>query len=568
MRPPLFIVTQAEARRLPGFLLLAVAALYLLPGLLGRDPWGRADAEGFGIALSIARGVLEDWLAPNVFGLPVAEEGPLPAWLGALAILGFGSLTGEPTAARLMSGVVTALGLLWVWQACSRIASRPEVQPSDPFEASASARDIGRAIADAALLVCMATCGLIARVHETTAIPYQFAWSAAFALGCAMAVERPTRGGLIAGAAIAASALTRGLPMAVSLLAVLTLLPIVAQRYRLVARPMLVAGFASALLLALPWPIALLNHAGDGAAWLRVWLGWNAAEIGTGSARSLVFLIRNLPWYLWPAWPLALWAGWYWRRHWRTPALALPGLMTLAALALMLLAPIPSESMMLPIVVPAALLAALGLPAARRGLVSLLDWIAVATFSLIGIVIWAYWLALLTGFPPRMAASAERLAPGFVLESAGMQTALGIVASLAWLGLVGWRVTRRPRAIWRPMALSSGGLLLAWVLLVALWLPIYDARVSYRGVALELASALGPTEDCVRGEPLDAAQRASLAYFGKLRFGRPGERCDWLLIRDDERARSPTPSENWAPVWQGRRPFDNTERFVLYRRTP
>ena len=37
MRPPLFIVTQAEARRLPGFLLLAVAALYLLPGLLGRD---------------------------------------------------------------------------------------------------------------------------------------------------------------------------------------------------------------------------------------------------------------------------------------------------------------------------------------------------------------------------------------------------------------------------------------------------------------------------------------------------------------------------------------------------
>ena len=36
----------------------------------------------------------------------------------------------------------------------------------------------------------------------------------------------------------------------------------------------------------------------------------------------------------------------------------------------------------------------------------------------------------------------------------------------------------------------------------------------------------------------------------------------------DERARSPTPSENWAPVWQGRRPFDNTERFVLYRRTP
>jgi len=118
------------------------------------------------------------------------------------------------------------------------------------------------------------------------------------------------------------------------------------------------------------------------------------------------------------------------------------------------------------------------------------------------------------------------------------------------------------------MALSSGGLLLAWVLLVVLWLPAYNARVSYRGVATELGAALGATDGCVQGEPLDAAQRASLAYFGNIRFGKPGERCDWLLIRDDARARAPEPSTRWAPVWQGRRPFDSTERFVLYRREP
>ena len=566
MASPAFIVTQHEARRLPGLVLFLLGALYILPGLLGRDPWGRADAEGFGLALTMARGAFDDWLAPNVFGLPVAQEGPLPGWLGALAILLFGPLVGEPAAARLASGLVTALGLLWVWRATKLLAARPEIQPADPFEVSARAADIGRAVADAALLVCVATCGLIARVHETSSIAFQFAWLAAFALGAAVAIERPLRGGLIAGAAIAASALTRGLPIATALLAVLVLLPVFAQRYRLVAFPMLGGALASAALLALPWPITLAGQHPEGDAWLRVWMGWNAAEIGTGSLRSLVFLARNLPWYLWPAWPLALWAAWRWREKWRTPALLLPLLMAGAAGVLMLLAPVPSEAMMLPAVVPAAMLAALALPVVERGLVSLLDWIAVATFSLIGVVIWAYWLALLTGFPPRMADSAIRLAPGFASDMAALQTLAGLIASVAWLALVWWRASQRPRAIWRPMALSSGGLLLAWVLLIVLWLPAYNARVSYRGVATDLAAALGRTDGCVRGEPLDAAQRANLAHFGGVRFGRPGERCDWLLIRNDAHVRHTPPSIDWQPVWQGRRPFDSTERFVLYRR--
>jgi len=566
MPSPAFIVTQHEARRLPGLVLFLLCALYVAPGLLGRDPWGRADAEGFGLALTMARGVLDDWLAPNVFGLPVAEEGPLPAWLGALAILVLSPITGEPAAARLVSGLVTALGLFWVWRATALLAARPEVQPADPFEVSARASEIGRAVADAALLVCVATCGLIARVHETSSVAFQFAWLAAFALGAAAALERPLRGGVIAGAAIAASALTRGLPVAMALMAVLLLLPALVQRYRLVAIPMLGGALASLTLLALPWPLALVTQHTEGADWLRVWLGWNAAEIGTGSIRSLIFLARNLPWYLWPAWPLALWAAWRWREQWRTPALALPLLMTMAAALLMLLAPVPSESMMLPAVVPTAMLAALALPVVQRGLVSLLDWIAVATFSLIGVVIWAYWLALLTGYPPRMADSAVRLAPGFASDSVGLQTLAGLIASVAWLGLVWWRASRRPRAIWRSMALSSGGLLLAWVLLIVLWLPAYNARVSYRGVATDLAAALGKFDGCVRGEPLDAAQRANLAYFGGIRFGRPGERCDWLLIRDHAMARTTPPSTQWQPVWQGRRPFDSTERFVLYRR--
>jgi 4-amino-4-deoxy-L-arabinose transferase-like glycosyltransferase len=567
MRP--FIVTQAEASRLPRLAMLVLVCLYLIPGLLWRDPWGRAEAEGLGIALTMARGGIEDWLAPNIFGLPFPEEGPLFAWICALAISLLGPLLGEQTAARVTIGMVVALGLFWLWRATALIASRPEVQPSDPFEASASSKEIGRAVADAALLVAMATCGLIARVHETTAEAMQFTWTAGFMWGAALALDRPVRGGLIAGAAIAASALTRGLPTGASLAIVLMLLPVCSQRYQWVAKPMFGAALASAAMMMVPWPLALYFLGEEGAAWLRAWWGWNAAELGLGSIRSLIFLIRNLPWYLWPSWPLAIWAAWHWRHRWQSPAITLPLLMAASALVFMLLTPLPSESMMQPPVVPFAVLAALGLPAIRRGLVSLLDWTAVATFSLLGFVIWAYWFALHTGFPPRMADSAARLAPGFNSDAVAVQTAVGLAVSVGWLALVWWRTSRRPRMIWRPMVLSCGGLVLNWVLLIALWLPVHDARVSYRRLATEIAQVIGQANGCVRAEPLEPAIRSNLAYFGSIRFAQSEEPCDWLLSRIDIRAGvTPAASMQWIAVWQGRRAFDSTEQFTLYRRGP
>ena len=63
--------------------------------------------------------------------------------------------------------------------------------------------------------------------------------------------------------------------------------------------------------------------------------------------------------------------------------------------------------------------------------------------------------------------------------------------------------------------------------------------------------------------------RANLAYFGGLRFGKPDQICEWLLSHTDQRFTGRTQeSANWTVVWQGRRPFDSTERFTLYRRTP
>lgn len=568
MRP--FIVTDLEAGKLPRWALLLLCALYVLPGLLGRDPWRTEDAAGFGIALTMARGDLADWLMPNIAGQALPAQGPLPFWIGALAArLGDGLLT-EHLAVRLATATMLAATLALVWYASFALARRPGVQPSDPFGASASSIDFARAIADSVLLVLMASFGLLARMHETTGNVAQLAWVAAFMYGCASALERPRRGGAIAGLAIGATLLSLGASLAIALTLVLLALPVAIRPFRLVARRMLLAALATALLASLVWPLVLA--VGDDAArsHLTAWLQAQGWALAGPTSDTFGYFWRTVPWFYWPAWPVAAWAIWRWRSRWTEPAVALP-LLAAAAFSLQaLVSPEGTEALLLPAAVPMALLAGVGLPTLRRGIVSLIDWFAVMSFTLFGIAIWAWWFALMTGFPPRMAYGASRLAPGYEPSLVIAEVILGVLATLGWLALVRWRIARRPRMIWRAMMLSCGGLVLAWFLLMTLWLPVFNERNTYREVALGLRGALAAApEDCVVTRELGLAPRASFLYFAAPRFATPGEpaACGWLLVQDQGPvARTAAgPEGNAELVWEGQRRTDRGERFRLYR---
>ncbi|GMV02677.1 MAG: hypothetical protein AMXMBFR52_23330 [Burkholderiales bacterium] len=566
MKP--FIVTELEAGKLPRWALLLLCALYVLPGLVGRDPWRTQDAAGFGVALSMMRGGAPDWLMPNIGNLPMPSEGPLPFWIAASIGNALAPLVGEHAGVRLAIVALLAVALMLAWYAAWALARRPGVQPSDPFGASASSVDYGRAIADSALLVLMATFGLLVRMHETTADPAQVAWIAAFLFGCAFALERPTTGGAIAGAAIAATLLSRGAGTALALLLVLGMLPLASRTYRLVGWRMLPPALAVALAGALPWPLLLAGGDAAARAHLFEWAAWNLATMAGPSVDSLRYFARTIPWFYWPAWPVALWAAWRWRGRWGEPAVALP-MLTAAALGLRALAsPSGGESWLLPATVPLAMLAAVGMPTLERGIVNLIDWFAVTSFSLFGIVIWAYWIALMTGYPPRMAYRASQIAPGFTPEWIGVEIALGGLATLAWLALVRWRISRQPRMIWRAMVLSCGGVVLAWFLLMTLWLPVFDERNTYRDVAARLAAAFDGGDACVATQDLERAPRASFDYFVRMNFAARGAQCDWLLVQDDgPYARTvPAPMPGWTLLWEGKRRSDRDERFRLYRR--
>jgi 4-amino-4-deoxy-L-arabinose transferase-like glycosyltransferase len=635
-----FLVTSLEAGRLPRWIPLLFCAVYVIAGLFGRDPWRTDDAAGFGVAHTMATGSAIDWLVPNVHGRLSPEGGPLPFWLGAIGIRVGGVLTVIANATlggvlddfaitpdlsfRAVAALGLAMSLTLLWYAAYAFARRPEIQPDDPFGATASRRDFARAVADSTLLAMLSTFGLLARVHETTVIAAQVSWIALYLFGLGCALQRPRLGGILVGVAIAATLLSRGIPLAAVLALTTIVLSLAVHPYRLVlagftASWLPVAGIASliwpALLMHFSEPGALLVNsvgavgslaggapAGDAAArvnpaasavirqFLGQWLQWNVGLLQGPTPAGLLYYARTAVWFFWPLWPFVVWAIWRWRGSRREAPVAGPAVMLVPLALLALLDPVGTEDSLVPLVLPMTLLSALALPTIRRSVVSLIDWFSVMTFSVVGLAIWAYWIALMTGFPPRMAEKAQEAVPGFEASFDFIELGLGVLATVAWVALVAWRISRQPRPFWRPMALSSGGMVLTWLLLMTLWLPAGNFRKSYRDLVSPIRPILTADPGCATAFGLDAAQRALLTYYGNAHFIRlpnlagdepvpSASSCPWLLVSDREShphdigriaqgngpARAGT-GQQWRLVWQTQRRVSRGERLFLYAR--
>jgi len=188
-------VSAAAAARLPRLLLWTLLLIYAIAGLPGHDPWFQDDASSFGVMWTMARGHTADWWLPNVFGAPLAEEGPLSFWVGAFFIRLFGSWLSDAVAARLTCLFWFAIGASSLWYATYRVAQRDEAQPvAFAFGGEANARDYGRMLADVAVLLFLGTIGIAVRLHQTTAETAAVALIAAILLGLAIALERPRFG--------------------------------------------------------------------------------------------------------------------------------------------------------------------------------------------------------------------------------------------------------------------------------------------------------------------------------------------------------------------------------------
>lgn len=551
-QPTPAIVTQAAVRRLPRWALFLFCAAYVLPGFLGREPWKLADVAAFGAMLEMATGI-GHWLQPSVLGQPLVDPALLPHWLGAAAIRALPFL--EPAlAARLPFIGMLGVTLAATWYTVYHLARQPAALPvAFAFGGEAHPTDYARALADAGLLALVACLGLAQLSHETTPDLVRLTGVALLLLGAARLLSpdapRPWRSLLIWAGGCAVLALSDAvLPLAA--LGLVWMLTLSTRR----SHPGWMAGLIWLLALAL-------------GEWLSGGLAPSSWTPRTDDADSFA---RLLLWFTWPSWPLALWTLWRWRRQWLAPHVALP--LWLVAVGVMTSALADERDRALLTALPGlAVLAAFALPTLKRSVSALIDWFTLLFFSGCALIIWVIWMAMMTGVPAKPAANVAKLAPGFVPEFAFLPFLLGLLATLAWVWLVSWRVGRHRQALWKSLVLPSAGATLCWLLLMTLWLPLLDFGRSYGPLSRRIAT-LVPTGSCVMADGLNAGQITALRYHGGLTVvptASPGEAgCRVMVVSP---ASQPSLDQRvelteWAYQAAVSRLTDSKETLLVYRR--
>ena len=514
---------------------------YLLPGLVGHDPWKTEDAIGIGVVHQM----LEHgrWIVPYLAGEPYLEDGPFHYWAAALTAKLFGLVLSPHDGARLASGVMMAAMLAFVHLAGRELYGRTE--------------GIG------AVLTLLGCLGLLAHAHETLGDISMLAGQALVWYGIALAPRKPLPAGWLLGAGLVVAAMSKGVPALVAPITVALAAPLASSTWRRREYLLnLIQALFMILVLCGGW-LTLAESRSGGLA--LAWWQANATQFAAPPSPAVLgYWGQTLAWALWPAWPLALWTLWEGRRRTIEPGTRVLIAAVAVAFALLLFLSDPREVYALPLLLPLALLAGAGVPSLRRGAANALAWFGAMSAGLLGALMWLGWFAMMTGFPPTIARNFAKLEPGHVPQFSWTVLAVALAFTLAWL----WLILRGERSVFRSVTFWAAGITLLWGLAMTLILSWIDYGKSYRTVAQALKKNIPADTRCIESRGLGEAQRAVFDYHAEVvtqRLDRGAEaRCSVLLVQARE-GESDNIGPGWKLLWEGRRPRDR-ERFRLYQR--
>lgn len=532
-------MSREAARALPRYALLGLLAVFIgnVFGVL--DFWTLRDAENFGVAMEMLRGgTAADFLLPTITGVPDWHNGPLTAWVSAFFLVVFGPLVGELTALRCASLFWFALALSTLWYGTWHIARRPEAQPLRfPFGDEANPKDYGRVTADCAVLLFIATFGLVRGFHEPTPATVLLALSCVMFYGLTKALKRPMIGFAIAGAAAGAAVLSSTLFGGVWLFAAALAVHAVVKDFPGNADLRCASLIGSAVLTVSLWPALAYGLAPDEAgAWFKGWADTQASLFGIAGPETFSWFLRNFVWFLCPLWPLVLAALWKWRHALTRTHLSIPiAAITVSIFAVLFSSSQTADTVFIVFLPALAVLASFGLFTLKSAKANVLDWFSVSIFSLTALTLWAYWLAWTTNFAPKMAVSISRLAPE-AAPTLGFGFWFALLMTTLWIVFVVWRLTHRPVVVWRGPWLAAFGLTTSLVITMGLFHDVIDRNRSYLPVVASVDATIRTAgiapNDCVSLEGIPPGIRAIFSYGSDLSFtAREDQVCRYRVLR-------------------------------------
>ncbi|MFM0732674.1 glycosyl transferase [Paraburkholderia sediminicola] len=539
--------------------------LYLVPGIVGREPWKQDETYTFGIIEHMASS--GDWVVPTNAGVPFMEKPPLFYWLATALMRASSGWLPAPDGARLATLLAMLIAFAAVAATARLIAGNPGW--------------LTREVVGAVLLLA-GTIGLVKHSHDLfTDIGLMAASACAlYALirivGDTALSDNPRwRDSLLFGISIAATFMTKGLLMP-GVFGVASLLVPVFVPYSRSRRYILLLGAAVAVALPLMtiWPSLLALRS---SSLFIVWfwdnnvgrfLGFSVPELG--SDNTYFTPVKALLFFAFPIGPLALLAM-FRVTVWRDPRMVVAALVVSVGLVTLGLSATMRELYLLPLLPALAPLAASFLchlsPLVQRAWVAVSSAVAIACLGLGWGGWWimrapvaehhwlspfARWLPLSYQLPakqPLALAAAVALTLGWLLAQPA------ILRSGRWSGVWSW----------------AAAMTLGWGLMSTLVLPWIDAAKSYREVFDQAAVALAPNlaaKGCVASDGFGESEAPMFAWYARRQAVPQGTRgaedCNVLIVQTPS-AHAPS-SLYWQPFWSGARPGDGQQKFILYRR--